>query len=111
MGHPTSTRTLILIQSGVNTQSGDVWETYGGKLVENIVQGVARDLLVTDMQDVTAGGHQIVTHVHYEIVIDEPLDSDLTIENVCQLMSELSAWAVGLPLTANGYECDFYKKM
>ena len=63
------------------------------------------------MQDVTADGQQIVTHVHYEIVIDEPLDSDLTIENVCQIMSELPAWAVGLSITANGYECDFYKKM
>lgn len=96
---------------GIST--GQKWgrlETYGGKLVENIVQAIARDLLVTGMKNVAEAGHQIVMHVHDEIVIDEPLDSGFTVEDACQLMSKLPAWADGLPLTADGYECDYYRK-
>lgn len=50
-------------------------------------------------------------HVHDEIVIDEPKNSAFTVEDACQLMSRLPGWAKGLPLSADGYECDFYKKM
>ncbi len=85
-------------------------ETYGGKLVENIVQAIARDLLVNGMQIIAGQGHQIVMHVHDEVIIDEPLNSGFTIEVACQLMSKLPAWAGGLPLTADGYECDYYRK-
>lgn len=85
-------------------------ETYGGKLVENIVQAIARDLLVNGMQIIAGQGHQIVMHVHDEVIIDEPLDSGFTVEDACQLMSKLPAWAGGLPLTADGYECDYYRK-
>ena len=85
-------------------------ETYGGKLVENIVQAVARDLLVNGMRNVAEAGHQIVMHVHDEIVIDEPKDSAFTVDAACQLMSNLPAWSAGLPLTADGYEFDSYRK-
>ncbi|WP_197695066.1 DNA polymerase [Corynebacterium belfantii] len=85
-------------------------ETYGGKLVENIVQAVARDLLVAGMKNVAEVGHQIVMHVHDEIVIDEPKNSAFTVEDACQLMSRLPAWADGLPLSADGYECGYYRK-
>ena len=85
-------------------------ETYGGKLVENIVQAIARDLLVTGMHAVAKAGHQIVMHVHDEIVIDEPENSGFTVTDACELMSTLPAWADGLPLDAEGYECDYYRK-
>ena len=85
-------------------------ETYGGKLTENIVQAVARDLLVNGMQNVAEAGHRIVMHVHDEIVIDEPADSGFTVEAACQLMFTLPEWADGLPLTADGYECGYYRK-
>ena len=97
--------------SGVTT--GRKWgrlETYGGKLVENIVQAVARDLLVHAMQLVAEAGHRIVMHVHDEIVIDEPQDSVFTVADACALMATLPAWADGLPLNADGYECDYYQK-
>ena len=85
-------------------------ETYGGKLVENIVQAIARDLLAVGMHAVAKAGHKIVMHVHDEIVIDEPTDSDFTVADACSLMSTLPAWASGLPLDADGYECDYYCK-
>ena len=85
-------------------------ETYGGKLVENIVQAIARDLLVTGMHAVAKAGHKIVMHVHDEIVIDEPENSGFTVTDACELMSMLPAWAEGLPLDADGYECNYYRK-
>lgn len=85
-------------------------ETYGGKLVENIVQAIARDLLVTGMHAVAKAGHRIVMHVHDEIVIDEPENSGFTVTDACALMSTLPAWAEGLPLDADGYECAYYRK-
>ncbi|CAB0673406.1 DNA polymerase [Corynebacterium diphtheriae bv. mitis] len=85
-------------------------ETYGGKLVENIVQAIARDLLVVGMHAVAEAGHRIVMHVHDEIVIDEPTDSGFTVADACKLMSTLPAWAEGLPLDADGYECGYYRK-
>ena len=85
-------------------------ETYGSKLVENIVQAVARDLLVVGMHAVAKAGHKIVMHVHDEIVIDEPTDSGFTVADACKLMSTLPAWAEGLPLDADGYECGYYRK-
>ena len=85
-------------------------ETYGGKLVENIVQAIARDLLVTGMHAVAKAGHRIVMHVHDEIVIDEPTDSGFTVTQACQLMCVLPGWAAGLPLAADGYECAYYRK-
>lgn len=85
-------------------------ETYGGKLVENIVQAIARDLLVTGMHAVAKSGHRIVMHVHDEIVIDEPATSKATVEDICALMASVPDWATGLPLEADGYECSYYRK-
>lgn len=97
--------------SGITT--GRTWtrlETYGGKLVENIVQAIARDILIHAMHTATSAGHQIVMHVHDEIVIDEPRNTPTTVEAICQLMSSVPDWATGLPLAADGYECDYYRK-
>ncbi|WP_223144662.1 DNA polymerase [Corynebacterium poyangense] len=84
-------------------------ETYGGKLVENIVQAIARDLLVHAMHLVAQAGFRIVMHAHDEIIIDHPTNAG-SVEEVCQLMSQTPPWAAGLPLDADGYECGFYRK-
>lgn len=81
-------------------------ETYGAKLVENITQGVARDLLLhamTAMQDM-----DIVGHVHDEVIVE--CDPDTSVEQVCHLMEQSPDWAEGLLLRADGYECEFYMK-
>ena len=85
-------------------------EAYGGKLVENIVQAIARDLLAEAITRIESAGHRIVMHVHDEVVIDEPINSDITVADICALMNELPEWAEGLPIDAAGYECDFYQK-
>lgn len=82
-------------------------ETYGGKLTDNVVQAIARDLLTHALHTVNNAGHEIVMHVHDEIVVETATAS---VTEVCKLMSQEPAWGQGLPLTADGYECDFYQK-
>ncbi|OFR00307.1 DNA polymerase [Alloscardovia sp. HMSC034E08] len=85
-------------------------ETYGGKLVENIVQATARDLLAEAITRIENAGHRIVMHIHDEVVIDEPINSGITVADICAFMNELPEWAKGLPIDADGYECGFYQK-
>ena len=92
---------------GIGT--GRKWErleTYSGKLVENIVQATARDLLFYSMQ--TLSQYFIVGHIHDEMIIECPKDTKL--EEICQQMARTPDWAKGLLLRADGYECSFYKK-
>ena len=97
-----------ITHEGITT--GRKWgqlETYGGKLTENIVQAVARDLLTYAMHQVAEAGHRIVMHVHDEIVVET---ATATVDEICKLMSTAPDWAAGLPLEADGYACDFYMK-
>ena len=92
------------------TSTGRKWgtlETYGGKLTENIVQAIARDLLVYGMHRVSEAGHRIVMHVHDEIVVET---TTATVDEICDLMTTAPDWATGLPLAVDGYECEFYRK-
>ena len=81
-------------------------ETYGGKLVENIVQATARDLLCNAMRKLT--GLRICMHIHDEVVIEA--DESVQLSDVCRKMAEVPDWATGLILNADGYETPFYKK-
>lgn len=84
-------------------------ETYGGKLVENIVQAIARDLLADAMLRLDAAGLDIVMSVHDEAVLEVPEERD-AIKEVCDIMGAPIAWAPGLPLRADAYETKYYKK-
>ena len=86
-------------------------DTYGGKLVENIVQAIARDILADSMLRVDKAGFIIVMHVHDELVVDMPKkDSETKLKELCDIMSEPIEWAPGLPLAADGYLTEYYKK-
>ena len=84
-------------------------ETFGGKLVENITQATARDLLVFAMKQLRNRGFDIVMHVHDEIVLEVPYGVS-SVEEICSIMAENPPWAKGLPLKADGYACEFYRK-
>lgn len=84
-------------------------ETYGGKLTENIVQAVARDILADAMLRLDAAGYKIVIHVHDEIVAEMP-EGEGSLEEMNRIMSEPIPWAKGLPLQAESYETPYYKK-
>ena len=84
-------------------------ETYGPKLVENIVQGTARDLLAEAMLRVEKKGYPIVMHCHDEIIAEVP-EGTGSVDEMCEVMAVQPEWAEGLPLRADGYECSFYQK-
>lgn len=84
--------------------------SYGPKFVENIIQATCRDLLAEAMLRVEAAGFDIVAHVHDEIICEVPIGVS-SVEEICQLMSVLPDWAdPSLPITAAGFECNFYQK-
>jgi DNA polymerase len=86
-------------------------DTYGGKLTENIVQAVARDLLAEAMVRLDQEGYKIVMHVHDEIVCEIPKHlSQMGLEKMVKLMEVCPRWADGLPLGADGYLTNYYKK-
>lgn len=84
-------------------------ETWGGKLVENLVQATARDCLRDKMLALDEAGFDIRMHVHDEIVVTEPVDGK-TLEQMNEIMNAPLPWAPGLPLRGDGYYCSFYKK-
>lgn len=113
-----SGRTLVYADPRVETDllgwdhitflSGDEWkrqETYGARLVENMVQGIARDLLAHAMRNLSSSS--IVLHVHDEIVVD---GKGLVREEVCKQMCRLPDWARGLLIQAEGFAAPFYSK-
>ncbi|MTI56132.1 DNA polymerase [Geosporobacter ferrireducens] len=83
--------------------------TYGGRLVENLIQAIARDCLAESMMRLDAEGYKIIMHVHDEVVLDVPTGTG-SVEHVTAVMGREISWAPGLPLSAAGYECDFYQK-
>lgn len=83
--------------------------TWGGTLVENLVQGIARDCLAESLLRLDAAGFKIPLHVHDEVVLEVPIGVS-SVEEVTEIMSRPIEWAPGLPLEADGFECEFYQK-
>ena len=81
-------------------------ETFGGKLTENIIQALSRDILCFAMQ--TLSSTFLCAHIHDEVVIECPMD--VSVESICEQMGRTPEWAKGLVLRADGYESPFYKK-
>ncbi|MBS1776016.1 MAG: hypothetical protein JSS64_07020 [Bacteroidetes bacterium] len=102
---------VSLAYTGMNQTSKQFGfqDTYGGKLVENIVQAVARDCLAVALLRISGAGYKIVMHVHDEIVCEVP-NGFGSCEEINKIMSEPIDWAKGLPLTAESYETEYYKK-
>lgn len=93
---------------GLNRKWGRI-ETYGGKLVENIVQATARDVLAHSMATLEAAGYPTVMHVHDEVITEVPYGRG-SVDELCALMSQGPKWSKGLPLAAEGFESTYYKK-
>ena len=117
-----STRTLSYIKPriGVNqfggecityegTDSTKSWSrinTYGPKIVENIVQATSRDILCYAMKNLSK--YKICMHIHDEVVIEAP--KEITVKEIIEIMTITPPWAKGLLLNADAYETEFYKK-
>lgn len=84
-------------------------ETYGPKIVENIIQAISRDLLAEALLRLDRVGYNIVAHVHDEIICEVP-EGTGQVEEVCRIMAEPVPWVSGLPLEVDGFECLFYQQ-
>ena len=98
--------------NGVNqiTKKWGPIETYGGKLVENIVQAIARDCLALTLERLDGAGFNPVFHIHDEVVNDQPLEMENALDTAIAIMSRPIPWAPGLLLRADGFEAQYYKK-
>ena len=85
-------------------------QTHGGKLFENLVQAIARDVLAHSMPLIEAAGYKIVLTVHDEIIAETPDSTEFNAEHLSALMSTLPAWATDMPLAAEGFETYRYRK-
>jgi len=85
--------------------NGGRTDTYGGRLSENVTQAVARDILAEALVRLHDAGHDVVGHVHDEILVQGG-----TVEEVSSIMTEVPAWAEGLPISAAGFQCARYRK-
>ena len=101
-----------LVYEGINqyTRKWELLETYYGKLVENIVQAVARDVFMTGMRKAEEAGYSVVLRVHDELVCEVPDDPSFTHERLADMMAGNPSWSVGLPLAAAGFEAHRYRK-
>jgi DNA polymerase len=93
-------------------QTSGAWgriESYGPKLVENIVQATARDCLAVAIDRLEKAGFPVVFHVHDEVICEVPIGSS-SAEELGSIMSETISWAKELPLRADAYECEYYRK-
>lgn len=93
-------------------QSSGAWgriESYGPKLVENIVQATARDCLAVAIDRLEKAGFPVVFHVHDEVICEVPIGVS-SAEELGAIMSETIDWAKDLPLRADAYECEYYRK-
>ena len=103
-------REAILYEGLENTtHKWGMLETYGGKLVENIVQAIARDCLAETLLRLKAAGFDTVMHIHDEVVLDVP-EARADLDEVVRIMCEPISWAPGLPLAADGFVSSYYKK-
>lgn len=101
-------KVITYMAQNQTTGKWEIAETYGGKLVENIVQAIARDCLAVSIKRLTEKGFKIVMHIHDEAVIEAPMET--TVDEVCEIMGQEIEWAKGLLLRADGFETMYYKK-
>lgn len=99
---------IIFMGQNQTTRKWEKTETWGGKLVENIVQAFARDCLAVAMVRLDELGYNIVFHVHDEIIAEAPAGSRW--EDMAEVMGQPIDWAPGLLLRGDGYETPFYMK-
>lgn len=98
---------LVFFGHQIGTNWGDV-STYGGKLVENIVQGIAADLMANGAHNAEREGYAIATLIHDQCLTYKR--EGQTAERLVELLTQLPSWATGLPLAAEGSEVPFYRK-
>ena len=99
---------VVFMGQNQTTRKWEKTETWGGKLVENIVQAYARDCLAVALLRLDEAGYQTVFHVHDEIIAEAP--DGRRWEDMAEIMGRPIDWAPGLLLRGDGYDTKFYMK-
>jgi len=99
---------LTFFSQNQTTKKWGEEQTFGGKLVENIVQAIARDCLCVTLDRIAEQNLQPVFHVHDEIIVEA--DESLTVEELCDIFAIPIPWAKGLILKGAGFDGYFYQK-
>ena len=99
---------LTFFSQNQTTKKWGEEQTFGGKLVENIVQAIARDCLCVTLDRIAEQNLQPVFHVHDEIIVEA--DESLTVEELCAIFAIPIPWAKGLILKGAGFDGYFYQK-
>ena len=99
---------IVFMGQNQTTRKWERTETWGGKLVENIVQAFARDCLAVALLRIAEAGYRVVFHVHDEVVVEAPEGTKW--QEVAEIMGRPIDWAPGLLLRGDGYETQFYMK-
>lgn len=109
---PKEDEQCAVVFQGVDqlTRKWSLLRTFGGKLVENVVQATSRDILMCGLRNAEDKGFKVRFHVHDEIVATVPKDSPLGVDQLAECMTTVDKWAEGLPLAAAGFEADRYRK-
>ena len=103
-------RTLKYFGANQITKKWGYIETYGGKITENTIQAIARDVLVSSMQPAEDAGYKVVLSVHDELITETEDSPAYTEKGLAKIMSTAPVWAEGLPLSAAGFEGYRYRK-
>lgn len=112
---PVSHRKLVYpyirIEPGTNkimyTSARGSTDLYGGKLTENMVQGIARDILVSALGKLQEAEYPVVMHIHDEVLVEYPTEC---VDDIAKILASAAEPYKGLPLKAEGYQCDFFLK-
>ncbi|MGN1149457.1 MAG: hypothetical protein ACI4SY_01985, partial [Sutterella sp.] len=109
---PRDGERATFVYRGVNqyTRKWSDIKSYGGKVVENITQATARDVLASAIPAIEAAGYRIVLSVHDELITETPDSPEFSVEKLSAFMATPPAWAKDLPLSAAGFEAKRYKK-
>lgn len=108
---PTMTPTIWYEGVVQETKHWGEIDTYGGKLVENCVQAIARDLMASTLMSLDEAGHEVIAHIHDEVIVEvEKSSAKQKYAEIVSLMEKTPDWAKGLPLKADGYITPFYLK-
>lgn len=101
-----------LVYDGVDqyTHQWTQLDTYGPKLLQNITEKVARDILAEGMKKAEAAGYEVCLHAHDELITETPDEERFNEKELSSMMIERLPWTMGLPLAAAGFECQRYKK-
>lgn len=108
---PWEDKRAVLYHWGVNplTRKWECSGTYGGRLTENVVQAVARDLMAEAMLRIEGAGYELILTVHDELLAEAPKSCG-SVEQFEYLMAELPEWANGCPVRVEGWAGARYKK-